>query len=170
MVMKVEFYKAGDGRLCGWVASPPKRRQFQGPTMAAGRDLPHDLTQFVIERELGIRAGFWGLLAHGAWFASVPGRRPTSPGRALVRAHHEALVAVEALVNSHYFAWRRGQATLVGPALEAMLARWRGLAQGERLVLQWPVRRLPDEQPLSRPIRNCSGRASRSLRSRGARS
>ena len=110
--------------------------------MAAGRDLPHDLTQFVIERELGIRAGFWGLLAHGAWFASVPGRRPTSPGRALARAHHESLVAVEGLVNTHYFAWRRGEATRVGPALHAMLARWRGLAQGERLILQWPVQRL----------------------------
>jgi hypothetical protein len=137
--------------------------------MAAGRDLPHDLTQFVIERELKIRDGFWGLLAHGAWFTSVPGRRPTRPGRALARAHQGALAAVEGIVNSHFFAWRRGEATPVGPALEAMHARWRGLAQGERLVLQWPVQRLPDEQPLSRRIRNLSGRSPPSLRSLGAR-
>ena len=39
--------------------------------MAAGRDLPHDLVQFTIERALDIRDGFWGLLAHGASFASV---------------------------------------------------------------------------------------------------
>ncbi|HKG93659.1 MAG TPA: hypothetical protein VKA84_17260 [Gemmatimonadaceae bacterium] len=83
MAMRVEFYKDGDGRLCGWVAAPPRRRPFQGTTMAAGRDLPHDLTQFVIERALDIREGFWGLLANGASFASVPGRRPTQPGRAL---------------------------------------------------------------------------------------
>ena len=168
MEMQVQFYKAGDGRLCGWVASPPKRRSFQGSTMAAGRDLPHDLTQFVIERELGIRDGFWGLLAHGAWFTSVPGRRPSRPGRALARAHHEALAAVESLVNTHYFAWRRGEPTLLGPALEAMHARWRALADGERLVLQWPVRRLPDEQLQSRTTRNCSERSARSRRSLGA--
>src|SRR5918911_570859 len=91
--MHVEFYKVDEGRLCGWVATPPKRRAFQGTTMAAGRSLPHDLTQFVIERALGVRDGFWGLLAHGAWFASVPGRRPTRPARAPARPHHAALAA-----------------------------------------------------------------------------
>src|SRR5918995_257601 len=95
MTMRVEFSKGGEGRFGGCTATPPHRRQFQGSTMAAGRDLPHDLTQFTIERALEIRDGFWGLLAHGAWFKSVPGRRPTSEGRAIVRAHHEALVAVE---------------------------------------------------------------------------
>jgi hypothetical protein len=107
--------------------------------MAAGRDVPHDLTQFVIERALDVRDGFWALLAHGAWFASVPGRRPTGPGRALARTHRDALMAVEGLVNGHYLAWQRGEATPVGPALDEMLARWRALREGERLVLQWPV-------------------------------
>jgi len=31
----------------------------------------------------------------------------------------------------------------VGPTLDAMLVRWRALADGERLVLEWPVRPLP---------------------------
>jgi hypothetical protein len=26
MIMRVEFHKGGDGRLCDWVATPPKRR------------------------------------------------------------------------------------------------------------------------------------------------
>jgi len=141
--MRVEFYKGGDGRLCGWVAQPPKRRAFQGSTMAAGRDVPHDLTQFVIERALDVRDGFWALLAHGGSFASVPGRRPTIPGRALVRAHQAALMAVEGLVHEHYYAWQRREPTPVGPALDEMLARWRALAEGERLSLEWPVRPLP---------------------------
>jgi hypothetical protein len=153
MTMQVEFYKAGDGRLCGWVAAPPKRRPFQGATMAAGRDLPHDLAQFVIERELGLREGFWGLLAHGAWFASVPGRRPTTAGRALVRTHRDALAAAEKVVNAHYFAWRRGAPTPVAGAIETMLARWRALAEGERLVLEWSVR------PLGRPTPSITGDA-----------
>lgn len=44
MLMRVEFYKAAEGRLCGWIATPPHRRAFQGSTMAAGRDLPHELS------------------------------------------------------------------------------------------------------------------------------
>ena len=108
MIMRVDFYKADGGRLCGWIATPPHRRAFQGTTMAAGRDLPHDLTQFTIERALDIRDGFWGLLSHGGSFARVPGRRPTRPGRALVRADHAALVAVEGIVNGHCTA-RRGR-------------------------------------------------------------
>lgn len=77
MAMRVEFYKGAEGRLCGWIATPPKRRPFQGTTIAPGRDLPHDLNQFVIERALDIRDGFWGLLANGGTFKSVPGRRPS---------------------------------------------------------------------------------------------
>jgi hypothetical protein len=143
MTMRVEFYRAGDGRVCGWIATPPHRRPFQGSTMAAGRYLPHDLTQFTIERELGIRAGFWGLLAHGGWFASVPGRKATAEGRAIVRAHHAELVAVEGIVNGHYSAWKRGDATPLKPHLDAMYARWLGVADGERLALEWPVSPLP---------------------------
>jgi hypothetical protein len=143
MLMRVEFYKDGKGRVCGWVATPPRRRAFQGSTTAAGRDLPHDLTQFTIERALDVRDGFWGLLAHGAWFASVPGQKPTEAGRALVRAHHAALAAVEGAVNGHYLAWRRGEPTPLRAQLDAMYARWLALAEGERLALEWPVSPLP---------------------------
>ncbi|HKO16516.1 MAG TPA: hypothetical protein VJU87_09765 [Gemmatimonadaceae bacterium] len=144
-VMRVEFYKGDEGRLCGWVATPPKRRPFQGTTMAASRDLPHDLTQFLIERALDIRDGFWGLLANGGSFASVPGRRPTRAGRALVRAHQAALMTVEGVVNGHYYAWKRGAGTPVAAALDATYAGWLALANGDRLVLEWPVHRLPGE-------------------------
>ena len=143
--MRVDFYRCFDGRLCGWTATPPHRRPFQGSTMAAGRDLPHDLTQFTIERALGIRDGFWGLLAHGGSFASVPGRRMTKPGRAIVRAHYAALVAVEGVVNGHYLAWKRGASTPLKPVLDAMYARWLALREGELLTLEWPVHPMPGQ-------------------------
>jgi hypothetical protein len=130
MIMRVEFYKGGDGRLCGWIATPPHRRAFQGSTMAAGRDLPHDLTQFTIERALNSPNGFWGLLAHGASFASVPGRRRTRPGRALARAYREVLMQVEGVVNGHYLAWRHGKTSALRPTLDSMYARWRALGEG----------------------------------------
>jgi hypothetical protein len=142
MMMRVEFYKLDEGRLCGWMAAPPHRRPFQGTTMAAGRDLPHDLAQFTIERALDIRDGFWGLLAHGASFASVPGRRPTEHGRAIARAHHAALAAVEGVANRHYSAWRRGDDTPIKPELDVMFARWLALHHEQRLVVEWPVNAL----------------------------
>ena len=153
MIMHVEFYRAGEGRLCGWIATPPHRRPIQGSTMAAGRDLPHDLTQFTIERILEIRDGFWGLLAHGGWFASVPGRRPTRQGRAIVRAHYDALVAVEGIVNGHYLAWKRDMTTPLKPVLDAMYARWLAVSDGERIVLEWPVHPLPGPIAQHRPHR-----------------
>ena len=134
MIMRVEFYKGDDGRLCGWIATPPHRRAFQGSTMAAGRDLPHDLAQFTIERALDVRDGFWARS-----FASVPGRRSTRQGLAIVRAYRGALVAIESIVNRHNLAWKRGSATPLKPTLDAMYARWLGLPPGERLALEWPV-------------------------------
>ena len=144
--MRVEFYTDDERRLCGWTAAPPHRRAFAGTTMAAGRDVPHDLAQFVIERALDVRDGFWGLLAHGASFSSIPGRRPTRPGRALARAHHDALAAVEGIVNGHFQAWRRGEPTPVAAALDVAYARWLALREGERLVIEWPVRPLPQRR------------------------
>src|SRR4051812_22940328 len=147
MLMRVRFIKMDGGRLCGWSAAPPKRRPFQGTTMAAGRDLPHDLTQFTIERALDIGDGFWGLLAHGGSFASVPGRRLTRPGRAIVRAHNDALVLVEGIVNGHYLAWQRGEPTPLKATLDAMYGRWLALGEGERLELEWTVQPLPVLNP-----------------------
>ena len=164
MIMRVEFYKGDEGRLCGWIATPPHRRAFQGSTMAAGRDLPHDLNQFTIERALDVRDGFWALLAHGGSFASVPGRRPTQQGLAIVRAHHAALMAIEGVVNKHYFAWKHGDATPLTPALDEMYARWLALHHDEKLVLEWPVQPLPGSTPRTR-----SHRPGRSGRGHGAR-
>jgi len=142
MDMQVAFYKVDNGRLCAWMAAPPKRKRFQGTTMASGRDLPHDLAQFVVEATLGLQHGFWGLLANGATFKSVPGRRRTQPGQQLIRAHREALNAIEHLVNAHVAAWRMGASTPAGPALDALLARWQALPVGEELRLDWVTKRL----------------------------
>lgn len=144
MIMRVEFYTDEERRLCGWSATPPRRRTFHGSTMAAGRDLPHDLMQFTIEQALDIRDGFWGLLAHGASFASVPGRRMTRDGRAIVRNHQAALMKTEDIVNRHYLAWKHREPTPLTPVLDAMYAQWLGVHAGKRLALEWRV------SPLSR--------------------
>jgi hypothetical protein len=110
-----------------------------GTTMASGRDLPHDLAQFVVERELGLHHGFWGVLARGGSFKSVPGRRQTQPGREIIRAHRAELEEAEAFVNAQVGAWKAGRATPTGAALDAMLVRGRDLAVGDELHLDWAV-------------------------------
>jgi hypothetical protein len=140
MGMQVAFHKVDGGRLCGWTAQIPRHRPFQGTTMASGRNLPHDLAQFVVESVLGLPYGFWGLLASGATFESVR-RRPTQPGRRVISTHRAALMATEHAVNTHVAAWRANAPTPAGPALEAMLTRWRALPVGEELRVEWPARR-----------------------------
>jgi hypothetical protein len=164
--MKVMFSKSDDGRLCTWRAELPKHRQLQGSTMgtrAARTDLPHDLAQFVVEVTLGLEEGFWNLVANGATFKSL-GRRQTKPGRQLIADHRTGLNEVEKVVNAHVAAWRDGDPTPVGPALEAMLARWRALPTGEELVVEWPMRRLPSAEPRVRgaPTQRRARRAVRS--------
>jgi hypothetical protein len=147
--MKVMFSKSDDGRLCSWRAELPRHRRFQGSTMAARAshtDLPHDLAQFVVEANLGLEEGFWNLVANGATFRSL-GRRQTKPGRQLIAGHRAELNEAERIVNVHVAAWRDGDPTPVGPALDAMLARWRALRVGEELVAEWPTRRLPKASP-----------------------
>ena len=107
--------------------------------MASGRDLPHDLAQFVVERELGLEHGFWGVLARGGSFKSVTGRRQTQPGRQIVRRHRVQLEEAEALANGQVSAWRAGLVTPIGAALDAMLAQWRALAVDDELLLNWAV-------------------------------
>ena len=138
MAMHVAFYKVDGGRLCSWVATPAKRKPFQGTTMASGRDLPHDLAQFVVESVLGFQDGFWGLLARGATFKSVAGRRRTRTGQHIIAAHREVLHATEHIVNAHVTAWRTGAASPAGPALDAMCARWRALPVEAELRVDWP--------------------------------
>lgn len=114
--------------------------------MAAGGDLPHDLSTFVIEAALGLDHGFWGCVAEGATFKTL-GRKRTPQGRAVIRRHRDELDAAEHRVNEIYVAWRAGRATAVDAALDAMLTRWRALDDGDELTVEWTVsHRLPNRR------------------------
>ncbi len=136
--VQVTFRKVDDGRLCRWDAVRRKRTRVPGPTMASGRTLPHDLSTFVVEAEMGLAHGFWGCVADGATFRSLP-RRRTEEGRRVVRAHRAELDAAEARVGAEVQAWQRGERPPSAGALDAMLARWRALPADGDLVLEWPT-------------------------------
>lgn len=132
--MEVRFAKFG--RVCRWVALRPPRTRVPGPSMAAGGDLPHDLSTFVIEDALGIEYGFWGCVAEGATFRTL-GRRRTPQGVAVIRRHVADLDDAERRVNAVFFAWRSGEPTPCTAELDRTLAAWRALPEGGELVLTW---------------------------------
>jgi hypothetical protein len=90
--------------------------------------LPHDLAHYVVERELGLAWGFWGLVAAGAPFASVTQcgghtrRHHYEEGQWLIKQHRDDLAEAEALVGvfqsiwhgSAWDGWRAQRAALAG--------------------------------------------------------
>jgi hypothetical protein len=132
----VTFQKVENGRLARWDAVRGKRRRVPGPTMASGRTLPHDLSTFVVEHELGLTHGFWGCVAEGATFRSLP-RRRTEPGRKVIRDHVADLDAAEGAVGAEVTSWQHGGRPRTATSLDAMLAQWRALPPDGRLVVEW---------------------------------
>ena len=153
--VQITFTKLRDGRACRWSALRPPRTKVPGPTMAVGRDLPHDLATFVIEEALSMEYGFWGCVAAGATFRSL-GRRRTQQGTGVIVSHRDELDACEARVNEIYFAWRAGRTTPVDEALDATLVEWRALPDGGELERRWqrpPGSRLRPSNERSRTAR-----------------
>lgn len=138
-VMRVEFTKhEKNGRVaCAWTATRGKRTEVPGSYMPAGKDIPHDLGQYVVEAATGYTDGFWGLIDRGATFKST-GRKSTRPGRAIIRDHRAELDASEGLAGAHLAAWRAGEISDVGGALTVAYDQWQALSPGEHLVFEWP--------------------------------
>jgi hypothetical protein len=140
--VQVTFRKMIEQRASTWEAIRGTRIRVPGTTMALGRgDLPHDLTQMIVEATLGVADGFWGCLAQGATFRST-GRKRTRPGRAVIATHRQDLIGAEHLVGAHVRAWKAGQPTPAGDALDRFDRLWRSLGDGGSLRVEWPTLRL----------------------------
>ena len=76
--------------------------------------LPHDLAHITVERELGLRGGFWARVAAGAMFPNMTvlsGRRPPHAeerSRALIRANGDALHQSELLAGAFHHLAQHG--------------------------------------------------------------
>jgi hypothetical protein len=64
----------------------------------------------------------------------------TEAGRRLVREHSLEFDRAESIVNAQVHAWRNGVSTPAGEALDEMLPRWRALAPGQELLLDWSIK------------------------------
>lgn len=140
----------GDGKH-RVVATTPER-SVQVAVADYGTALPHELAHFVVERALGLRHGFWGLLAAGADFAAVMAfnarspktvQAPTDP---LVAAHLDELLEAERLVAELYqlgagatdeHGVDPAQAAGIREEIDALNALWQDLPVGDALRLTW---------------------------------
>jgi hypothetical protein len=118
-----------------------------------GPVLPHDLVHFVVEAELGISFGFWGLIAAGAKMEAVQAfgarhrRRITHAGDPMVVAHVDELLAAEGLVAAFSGLTQTEPGPEVGPEDAARIRdriaelnrRWQAVQPGEILRLRWPA-------------------------------
>ncbi|MGD9573500.1 MAG: hypothetical protein AB7V62_16605 [Thermoleophilia bacterium] len=131
------------------------------------RELPHDLAHLIVEDELGLRRGVWGVLAAGGMFRHarvVAGRRrphATATGRTVIRESDDEITRAEMLVRAvcdvGAGADARGLRAAVGErwwsdaltpeAADRAVARlraaaedWRDLAPGESLRAEWRLR------------------------------
>lgn len=103
--MRVEFVRSGE-RTYYSVARRADGVSVRVPGAGRILPLPHDLVHFVVERELGLRGGFWGSVADGVLFAGmsiVSGRqRPHAAERshAVMRANTELLLQAEVVAGA----------------------------------------------------------------------
>lgn len=138
--MRVTFRKLALGQ-CYWEAVRAKRARVPGCQMGGyvrEGALPHDLAQFVVEAGLGLRHGFWGLVAAGATFQSLDKRR-TREGRALIKAHRDELNTAEALVNAEVRVLEGGGRSVVREEFDRIATLWAALPEGGTLELVWPL-------------------------------
>ena len=151
--MRVVFQKKKRG-LCWWTAFPPKRRPVSamGGGSTGRVPIPHDLAQLVIERELGLRHGFWGCVADGASFRTLVGggRKRTLPGVEIIRAHVAEIDAAEHEFHHHLDLYRRGEDSSTRAALDEVLVRWRSLSEHESFELDFPVVAAPRQSGRTR--------------------
>jgi hypothetical protein len=140
--VRVEFRKQDHKGtlLASWQATRAKRTVVPDSVMAAGKGLPHDVAQYVIEAATGYQGGFWDLVSRGATFKST-GRKRTRPGRALIAANRPELAGAEKLAGTHTAQWRAGRPSAVTDALQRALEQWRDLTDDQRLVFDWPSAR-----------------------------
>ncbi|MEA2168907.1 MAG: hypothetical protein QOF76_2207 [Solirubrobacteraceae bacterium] len=168
--MRVEFFKGGGRRYRSRLHRPDGVVvEFDGGSynglFGTTEELPHDLAHLIVEDELAVARGVWGVMAAGGLFKHlhvVSGRqRPhaTATGRALVKEAHEDILRAELLVRAvcdapspdpaivgetmRAYGWTttftREQLERTQARLSAGAQRWHDLFPDSPMLLEWPA-------------------------------
>jgi hypothetical protein len=134
------------------VVARPGAEAVQFAVYDYGPMLPHDLLHYVVEDELGLEFGFWGLVSAGAKLQSVQAYGARDPRRIphqddpLVTAHIDELLTAEGFVAA--FSGLPGtesepelepaQIERIRSRMTELNQRWQATPLGEMLRLRWP--------------------------------
>jgi hypothetical protein len=128
--MEITFTKTGEHTYTT-VARRDDSVLLEVPSYDRTSLLPHDLAHFVVERELGLKNGFWGCIAGGALFPGMKvtsGRQPphgAERSRSVIRDAGQHGTEAEVLVSSLLGIMHEGLEDNV-PAVRGVLSRvWR---------------------------------------------
>ncbi len=94
------------------------------------REIPHDIAHLIVEDELGLDRGLWGVLAAGGLFPGMPIRAGRQKPHAARRGREVVAAATEQL----------NQAEILARALARLREasrQWAGLRAGEPLRFTW---------------------------------
>jgi hypothetical protein len=154
--MEVTFTRTGERRYAIAVERDGAPRLVMDPAPAYDERMPHDFAHFVVERDLGIAHGVFGQLAEGGTAGTfrradgVVDRRLKRRSARLVLEHRADLVRSERAAGRCLAAWAEDERPAADPdvervcaSLDELSARWRELAEGEALTLEWLEARGP---------------------------
>lgn len=137
--VEVTFQKAvGPRDYPPWVARRHKSRIVGSGLGSDPRHLPHDIVTFLVERELGIKDGFFGTVAAGGTFRSMRKKRSRNGKEAIAR-NRSGLDRAEHVVNRVWSDWKAGVPNPCSAILTAKEEEWMGLPPGGELSLVWPT-------------------------------
>lgn len=137
--VQVTFRKAvGPRDYPPWVARRHKSRIVGSGLGSDPRYLPHDIVTFLVERELGIKDGFFGTVAAGGTFRSMQKKR-TAHGKQAIARNRTGLDRAEQVVNRVWSDWKAGVPTPCSALLTAAEDEWMSLPPGGELTLDWPT-------------------------------
>ena len=134
------------------VVARPGAEAVQFAVYDYGAMLPHDLVHYVVEDELGLQFGFWGLIAAGAKLQSVQAYGARDPRRIppqddpLVAAHIDELLTAEGFVAAFSGLpgtgpdpeLEPGQVERIRARIAELNERWQATGPEEVLRLRWP--------------------------------
>src|SRR5947209_18462449 len=95
----------------------------------------------IVEGVARLDRGFWGSVAAGATFNSMPVKR-TTPGRAVIARNRDHSDEAEKIAGEHYHRWKHGLPTPAAAYLDEIGRRWDAPPDGGRLVIEWPSLRV----------------------------
>ena len=149
--------KSSGGPHRAVVAGAGREEAAQFAVYDYGPALPHDLVHYVVEAELGMEFGFWGLLAAGAKLQAVQAYGARDPRRipkeedALVRAHVDELLDAERFAAAFSglpgvevdHGLDPGTAERIRSRIDELNQRWQATPAGDVFRLDWPTARRP---------------------------